>query len=150
MTTTTSPRLFLVSVYDGRTCLGFILTRANGFRRRAGARHLPHHQGGGRRHQHTQRKMIMDCTDRVIDLVREQLRRMPAFAGVTRDTFDNHILADLERDIRGVLERWADGIERVAYEDGRADVLSEIEMESAKAALEVAQAAKKNKKGAAA
>ena len=81
--------------------------------------------------------MSDDFADYVIDLVRDLLQRHPAFAGVTRDEFDNNILADLECTIRENIEDWDDEIER-AYEEGRADAEYEAELST--------QAAKKVKR----
>jgi hypothetical protein len=73
---------------------------------------------------------VADFADYVLSLVRAQLKRHPAFAHVTRGNLDIY-LGDLERDIRCDLERWADAIERMAYEDARADLELEAEMEAA-------------------
>jgi hypothetical protein len=70
---------------------------------------------------------MSDLADYVLALVRAQLKQHPAFAGVRRDDLDVY-LGDLERDIRCELEGWAGGIQRVAYEDGRADA-EELEAE---------------------
>jgi hypothetical protein len=70
---------------------------------------------------------MSDFADYVLALVRAQLKQHPAFANVRRSDLDIY-LGDLERDIRHELERWADGIERVAYEDGRFDA-EELETE---------------------
>jgi hypothetical protein len=43
---------------------------------------------------------MCDLAEYITGLVREQLKRMPAFADTDRDTFDNIILADLENAIR--------------------------------------------------
>jgi hypothetical protein len=57
---------------------------------------------------------MSDFADQVIGLVRDQLRRHPAFVGVTRDEFDNAVLADLECDIRRGFEEWTDEVVREA------------------------------------
>jgi hypothetical protein len=61
---------------------------------------------------------MSDFADYVVDL-REQLRRMPAFKGVTRDDFDNDIFADLERDMRDALEVEIEGLEDAAMPSTR-------------------------------
>jgi hypothetical protein len=73
---------------------------------------------------------MSDFADYVVDLVREQLRRMPAFKGVTRDDFDNNIFADLERDIRDALEVEIEGLEDAAYRCGRDDAEYEAELKA--------------------
>jgi hypothetical protein len=83
---------------------------------------------------------MSDLAEYITGLVREQLKRMPAFAGATRDTFDNYVLADLEDAIR----REINGIECAAYEEGYSD--AEVDFETKAAARREEAAARKAKK----
>ena len=72
---------------------------------------------------------MTDFADHLLAHVRTLLKRHPAFTGVTRDEFDNNVLADLERTLRENIEDWDDQIER-AYEQGRADAEADREYEA--------------------
>jgi hypothetical protein len=64
---------------------------------------------------------MSDLADFVVDRVRALLRQEPRFASVRRTDLDAY-LGDLERDIRHELEGWAAGVERLAYEEMRAEL----------------------------
>jgi hypothetical protein len=70
---------------------------------------------------------MSDFTDHLLGHVRALLRQEPRFASMSRVELDAY-LGDLERDIRHDLERWAGSMERMAYEDARADLEHEAEM----------------------
>jgi hypothetical protein len=70
---------------------------------------------------------MSDFADYLLGHVRALLKQHPPFAGMTRDDFDNVVLADLERDIRRDLDDWI--AEEIA--EVRAEIEADLEFEAA-------------------
>jgi hypothetical protein len=83
-------------------------------------------------------------TDQILARVRKLLKQQPAFAGVSRDDFDNVILADLESDLHHIIGDLIDDCIAEARAEAEAD--KEFEAWAAKQAKRDAARAKRRPK----